>query len=263
MKANQTKTVVFVTGAFVHHSGWNQWKAYFEEKGYTTLNPAWPFKDASVQELRDRQPNDTGLANLRLDELVEHYAKIVRALPEKPILIGHSYGGLIVQKLVEQGLGVAGIPIHSVPPQGTFTFKWSFYKSTWGALGLFTSVKKTYLMPFSTWQYAFTNGMKLEDQQKAYDENTIPESKRTTRDGLGSMAKIDFKKPHAPLLFVAGTDDHIMPASLNYSNYKRYIKGNSGSVTDFIELPNRNHFVLGLPNWKETADVILDWIAEH
>jgi hypothetical protein len=62
MKANQTKTVVFITGAFVHNSGWDQWKTYFEEKGYTTLAPAWPYKDGTVKELRDRQPNDTGLA---------------------------------------------------------------------------------------------------------------------------------------------------------------------------------------------------------
>lgn len=263
MKATHTKTVVFVTGAFVHHSSWDAWKTYFEEQGYTAIAPAWPHKNASPQVLRDRQPKDTGLAHLRMNEVVEHYARIIRELPEKPLLVGHSFGGLIVQKLIGQDLGVAGVAIHSVPPQGTFTTKFSFYKSTWGPLGLFTNVNKTFMMSFEQWQYAFTNGMPLEDQKKSYELYTIPESKRMSRSALSGMARIDFKKPHAPLLFVAGTEDHIMPASLNYSNYKRYKRGNAQSVTDFIELPGRNHYVLGQPSWKETAEIILDWVKEH
>jgi len=103
-----------------------------------------------------------------------------------------------------------------------------------------------------------TNGMALADQQKAYDENVIPESKRISRDGLTSAAKIDFTKAHAPLLFIAGSTDNIMPSSLNYSNYKKY--KDHKSITDFKEFEGNNHFVLGLPNWKQTADYILNWI---
>ena len=86
MKANNTKTVVFVTGAFVSHNGWDQWRTYFENKGYTTYAPAWPYKDAPATELRDRQPDDTALAALTFKELVDHYANFVQSLPEKSIL---------------------------------------------------------------------------------------------------------------------------------------------------------------------------------
>lgn len=102
--------------------------------------------------------------------------------------------------------------------------------------------------------------MNLKEQQESYDQNVIPESKRISRDGLTSAAKIDFKKPHAPLLFVACTEDNIMPASLNYSNYKKY--KNSASVTDFKEFAGRNHYVLGQATWKENADYILEWLGK-
>ena len=112
-------------------------------------------------------------------------------------------------------------------------------------------------MSFKEWQYAFTNGMALEEQQTAYNQLVVPESKKVLREGLTKIARIDFKKQHAPLLFISGSEDHIMPASLNYSNYKKYRKDNS--ITDYKEFKGRNHYVLGLPTWQEEADYILDW----
>lgn len=257
MKTINSKTVLFVTGNFVSNQGWDQWKAYFEAQGYTTLAPAWPFKDGSPAELRKSHPNNQ-IASLRLTQVVDYFADIIKSLPEKPIIIGHSMGGLITQLLINRGLGTAGIMIHSVPPQGVLATKFSFYKATWGPLGFFTSAKDTFLMSFKQWQYAFTNGMTLAEQKQSYEENVIPESKSLSRDGLTSAAKIDFKKPHAPLLFVAGEEDNIMPASLNYSNFKKYKDTNS--VTDFKAFKGRNHYVLGQASWKENANYILDWI---
>jgi pimeloyl-ACP methyl ester carboxylesterase len=261
MKANQTKTVVFITGAFVSHEGWNTWKKYFEEKGYTAYNPAWPYKDAPAQVLRDRQPNDTDLADLTLARLVDHYADFVKNLPEKPLIIGHSLGGLITQILVNRGLAAGAAVIHSVPPQGVIPYEFTFLRAGYKVLGLFTSMKKTYLMSLSDWQYAFTNGMSLEDQKSSWEANTIPESKRVARGGLTSQAHVDFSKPHAPLLFVAGGKDQIIPSSINTRNFKAYKDKNS--VLDFKLFENNNHFVVGLPNWKEVADYILGWVAKH
>ncbi|CAN5633753.1 alpha/beta hydrolase [soil metagenome] len=258
MKDNHS--VLFITGAFVSNSCWGEWQIYFEEKGYATLSPAWPHKDASAEELRNRQP-DPLVASNRLSKLVEHYAAIITSLPEKPILIGHSIGGLIVQLLLQRGLGTMGIAIHSVPPQGVFTFKFSFIKAGWGALGFFTSVKKSYLMSFKEWKYAFTNGMDCEEQKESYYRFAIPESKLIVRDTISRDAKINFENPHAPLLFVSGSNDHTIPASLNYSNFKKY--KHSSSVTDYQEFAGRNHFVLGQPTWKENADYILDWIGRQ
>src|SRR5258706_10646059 len=131
MPINLSKSVLFITGAFVGNNCWDEWRIYFESKGYTTLAPPWPHKDATPEGLRNSHPNPA-IASNRLPALVAHYALIVKALPEKPILIGHSIGGLIVQLLLQQGSGRAGVAIHSVPPQGIFTFKFSFLKAGWG-----------------------------------------------------------------------------------------------------------------------------------
>ena len=263
MKTNNTltsNTIVFVTGAFVSHHGWADWQTYFEQQGYKTFAPSWPGKEGTAEELRAQHPHINRLADLTISDLVDHYAGFIGKLPEKPILIGHSFGGLISQILLNRGLADGAIVLHSVPPLGVIPYEWSFLKSTWGALGLFTPLKETYLMPFETWQYAFTNGMSLEDQKKAYEENTIPESKRVTRGGLTLAARVDFKKEHKPLLMIAGANDNIIPASLNKRNFKHY--SNKNSVADFKEFPN-NHFVVGLPNWKETAAYASAWINKH
>jgi pimeloyl-ACP methyl ester carboxylesterase len=259
VKKSSTQTVVFITGAFVSTGCWDEWKLYFESLGHTTLAPCWPHKDAPAEVLRNRHP-DAEIASNRLAALTEHFAEIVKKLPEKPILIGHSIGGLLVQLLLQRGLGSAGIAIHSVPPQGIITFKLSFLKAGWGPLGFFTSTKETYLMSFKEWQYAFTNGMTLEEQKTAYYALAIPESKLIVRDTITAAAKVDFSKPHAPLLLLSGSADHTIPASLNYSNYRKY--KNNGSVTDYKEFEERNHFVLGQSSWKESADYILEWLEK-
>ncbi len=256
--AIQTKNIVFVTGAFVSNACWDEWRIYFESKGYSTIAPAWPFKNGTAEELRNRQPDDTDLAALTLPQLIDHYIDIVKSYPEKPIVIGHSLGGLITQIICNRGYAAAAVAIHSVPPQGVFPYEFSFLKAGWRVLGLFTSLKKTYLMSFKKWQYAFVNGMSLREQKEAYEKFTIPESKTVARGGLTSAAKVDFKKAHAPLLLTAGSEGTIIPPHLNRRNYKKYEK--NGSVLDYKEFPGRNHFVLGQSVWKEDADYILDWL---
>lgn len=259
--AIKTKNIVFITGAFVSTACWDEWRIYFEGKGYATVAPAWPFKNGTAEALRNRQPYDTDLAALTLTQLVDHYIAIVSSFPEKPIVIGHSLGGLITQIINNRGYTAAAVAIHSVPPQGVFPYEFSFLKAGWRVLGLFTSLKKTYLMSFKKWQYAFVNGMPLEEQLASYDKLTIPESKTVARGGLTSAAKVDFKKAHAPLLLTAGTEGTIIPAHLNRRNYKKYKK--NGSILDYKEFPGRNHFVLGQDTWKEDADYILDWIKKY
>lgn len=257
MNTIQSKTVLFITGAFVSNSCWDEWKAYFEAKGYKTLAPAWPHKDGPAKAMRDNQPNP-GIASNRLNDLTEYFAKIARSLPEKPIVIGHSIGGLITQILVNRDLAAAGVAIHSVAPQGIIPTYWSFYKATWKALGFLTSTSKAYLMSFKDWQYAFTNGMPMKAQLDAYERFAIPESKLALRDGLTSAAKVDFEKPHAPLLITAGTTDHCVPAALNLRNFEKYPR--NSSITEYKVFEGRNHFVLGQPTWQKDADYILAWL---
>ena len=259
METNHAKSILFITGAFVHNSCWDEWRKYFESKGYNTIAPHWPNKNASAETLRLSHPN-AEIASNRLSNLTDYYAAAVQRLAEKPILIGHSIGGLIAQLLLQRGLGASGIAIHSVPPQGIITFKFSFLKAGWGPLGFFTSPRKSFLMSFKEWKYAFTNGMNCDDQKNSYYKFAIPESKLVVRDTITKAAKVHFENPHAPLLLTSGSEDHTIPASLNYANYKKYKKSNS--ITDYKEFSGRNHFVLGQSSWKEVADYILNWIAQ-
>jgi pimeloyl-ACP methyl ester carboxylesterase len=252
-----SNTIVFITGAFVSHNCWDAWKSYYESKGYTCLVPAWLYKNASAQELRNRQPNDQDLANLRFTQLVEHYTDIIKELPEKPIVIGHSLGGLIVQILVNKELVSAGVAVHSAPPKGVRSFEWPVLKSIWKPLGFLTSVKKTYLMTPDEWKYAFTNGMTAEEQDAGYEQFAIPESKSVLRDTLTDAAKVDFYKTHPPLLFISGSADNIVPESLNYKNYLRYDRMHS--VTDYKEFKGKNHFVIASETWQQEANYILEW----
>ncbi|HCU24750.1 MAG TPA: alpha/beta hydrolase [Deltaproteobacteria bacterium] len=259
-----SKNVLFVTGCFVTNRSWDPWVKYFEEHGYNAIAPAWPHKEGTPQELRERhfQGNDEPLGRLHLSEVLDHYANYAKNFNEKPIIIGHSAGGLMTQILLNRGFAAAGVAIHPVSPLGVFPYEFSFLRGGWRSLGLFSSAKKTYLMSFPKWQYAFVNGMPLEEQRRAYEENAIPESKTFVRDGLTKAAAVNFDKPHPPLLLTSGSIDHLIPTHLNARNFKRYSQSN-GSVTEYKEFPGRNHFVVSLPTWKEDADYILEWLDAH
>lgn len=259
MKKIQSKTIVFITGAYVSHACWDHWRSYFEELGYTTIAPPWLHKNADAATLRNRHP-DAALAGVSLPDLLQYHIDIIKKLPEKPILIGHSFGGLMSQVILNKGYAAACIAIHAVPPQGVIPYEFAFLKSNTATLGYFTSLKKTFLMSFQKWQYAFTNGLPFDLQESSYYELVTPESKRVARGGLGMAAHVDFSKEHEPLLLLAGTADQCIPAHLCKRVFKHY--QSKSSVTDYVE-KDRNHFVLGLPTWKEDAAFIYNWIKQN
>lgn len=259
MTTIQSKTIVFITGAYVSHHCWDEWVSYFKELGYATVAPAWPGKDADAHILRARHP-DSVLAAVTLADVIAYHEELVKKLPEKPIIIGHSFGGMIGQVLLNRGLAAACVAIHAVPPSNIMPVEWKFLRSNLKTLGYFTSVNKTYMMSFKKWQYAFTNGMTLAEQKASYQQITIPESKRVARGGLSKAAKIDFSKEHAPLLILAGTKDQCIPEHLCRRNYKKY--KSKKSITEYV-VKERNHYVLGLPTWKEDAAYIHKWLTTH
>lgn len=255
----KSKTIVFITGAFVSHACWDNWKEFFEEQGYSTYAPPWPGKNGDAETLRNRHP-DFELAQVTMADLLDDLIKLINVLPEKPILIGHSFGGLMAQVLLNKGFAAAAIAMHAAPPKGIVPYEFAFLKSNAQALGYFTSADKTYMRSFKSWQYAFTNGMPPEKQKETYYQYAIPESKRAIRGGLSDAAYVDFKKEHAPLLMIAGTRDNCIPAHLCKRVYQSYSAKNS--IAEFVER-DRNHFVLGLPTWKQDAASILTWIKKN
>jgi pimeloyl-ACP methyl ester carboxylesterase len=253
----KTKTIVFIHGMYMNHLCWENWVDYFQSKGYRCLAPAWPGRDKPVVTLRDLQSNPQ-LGKLTLTDVLAHITEVIRGVDEKPVLIGHSMGGLAVQMLLQRDLAVAGVAIDSAPPMGVLTLRWSFLKSNWPHITPFTSPGKPIVMTFERFQYTFVNGLPLAEQHAAYDRYVVPESRRVPRESL--VAKIDFKKPHPPLLLIAGSADHLIPASLNRTNYARY--KSSASVTDFKEFAGRNHFIIGQNSWEDVASYAYTWLEE-
>ena len=254
----KTKTIVLVHGMFMNPLCWEKWIPYYESKGYKVLAPAWPGRDKSVEELRKNYP-DPELAKLKLGDVVDHLANVINGLNEKPAIIGHSMGGLVVQLLLQRDLAVAGVAIDPAPPAGVFTTAFSFLKANFPAINPFL-LNQPVQMSFEQFRYAFVNTLPLDEQRAAYDRYAVPESRGVPTSSLGAAGKIDFKKPHPPLLITAGGKDHIVPASLNKSNFNKYKV--SSSVTEFKEFPGSDHFFVGEKGWEEVADYSLAWIEK-
>jgi pimeloyl-ACP methyl ester carboxylesterase len=252
-----TDTIVLIHGNFVTRRSWEPWVARYSERGYKVVSIAYPGRDKPVNALKANR-NDPFLRTLDIRTTIEHHVRQIRALGEKPIIIGHSFGGLLTQLMVQRDLAAAAIVIDSVAPFGVLPLKWSFYKGTFPVLNPFAG-SRPYLMSFKHYQYAFANDQTLAEQRIGYELDIVPESRRLARGALTPAAKVDFKRPHAPLLFIAGEKDQLMPASLNRSNYERY-KRKSSSLVEFRQFAGRGHYsIIGGEGWEEVADYALAW----
>lgn len=254
----KSKTIVFVHGLFQNPKSWDAWKQYFHARDYICHAPPYPYHEGYPRELRENI--DARLGALTFKQVTEQLSRFVDKLPEKPILVGHSMGGLVVQKLVSTDRGVAGVCIDTAPPRGVFSFKWSFLRANLPTINPLKG--NSPCLPSVEWfHYAFCNTMTLEQTKIEYDKYVVPESRNIPRSSTQSDGAIDFHKPHAPLLFIAGEKDHIIPSSLNQKNYRAYTDRNS--VRDFKEFAGRTHYICGQENWQEVAAYILDWIKSN
>ncbi len=255
---NSGKTIVFIHGLFMNPISWEPWIQFYEAKGYKCNAPAYDYHEGNPASLRNTINPELG--KLTFGQVIESIATFVNALPEKPILIGHSMGGLAVQKLLGMNLGVAGIAIDPAPPKGIFSLKRSFLKANLPTINPLKG--NSICLPTVEWfHYAFCNTMTLEQTKIEYDKYVVPESRNIPRSSTKKDGKIDFNKPHAPLLIIAGEKDNIIPSSLNKKNYEAYKDKNS--VTDFKEFAGRTHYICGQPNWEEVAIFISNWIKSQ
>jgi len=257
MTKTPTKWIIFITGAFIGNNCWDEWKLFFENRGYRCKAPAWPNKIASPEELRNRHP-DSAIASNRLNNLTEYFAEFVKAIPEEPILIGHSIGGLIVELLLQRGFGIAGIAIHSFPSAGAIEFNFTLLKALLTPMAFFSSPQKSYMISFKKWKNTIANGMTCEMQKQSFYLFAIPESKLIIRDAFKSAAKINFSKDRPPLLLISGSRDKVIPASLIFANYEKYKSGKS--ITDYRDFKGRNHLLFKHPSWKDELEFILFWL---
>ena len=166
-------------------------------------------------------------------------------------------GGLAVQKLISMNKGFAGVSIDPAPPKGLNSFKWSFLKANLPTINPLKG-NSVFLPGLEWFHYAFCNTMTIEQTQKAYNDYVVPESRNIARSSIRDDGKIDFKKPHNPLLIIAGEKDNIVPSSLNKKNYMAYKDKNSR--TDFHEFGGRSHYICGQLQWEEVAGFVALWL---
>ncbi len=254
------RTVVFIHGAWVTPACWDQFTQFFQQRGYTCLAPRWPRKDKTIDELR---ADPSGLAMLGVLEIVDHYEAVVRTQPEPPLLIGHSFGGLFVQMLLDRGLGAAGVAIDSAPPRGVFATELSVFRSNLPVLMQPGARKGVVRMTYPLFRYAFANVLSEGDARAAYDQHVIPETGRIFfQAALGTSAvRVNFTNPmRKPLLMIAGERDHVVAAGLNRSNFRKYAR--SRARTDFKEFPGRCHWIIAQDGWQEVAGYAASWLEE-
>jgi pimeloyl-ACP methyl ester carboxylesterase len=251
------KSVVFITGTFFASSCWDEWRLYLESEGYTCMALPWPHKNSSAEELRSGR-HDAAIASTRLAALTKFYADIIKSLHVKPILIGHSVGGLIVQLLLQQGLGAAGVAIHSFPPSGILHFGLLFLKNWWKTAGVLSSVNKPYRISFEKWKNNIANDMPDDQQIQSYYDYSVPESKLVVRDAFSKMTMLKSQGYRAPLLLTSGGRDQLIPSSVIYKNYKAQRK-QTDSTTDYKKFKDSNHLVFGQRECMDEAEFIVCW----
>lgn len=252
------KTIAFIHGMFQNPKSWDKWIAYFTQKGYNCIAPAWPLHEGSPADLRNNPP--AGLGDLELQTIVDHMERIVTAQVEKPILIGHSVGGLIVQLLVAKGLADRGVPIDSVAPNAMLAFDWGFMKNSALIANPFKG-NEPFFTDLESFHDSFCNTMTMEETEPAFNETATHDSRNVLRDCMGEAGHIDTDLPHAPLLFIGGEEDQIIPYELNQRNVEAYT--DEVSISEFKAFPNRGHWICGQPGWEEVASYISEWLTTH
>jgi pimeloyl-ACP methyl ester carboxylesterase len=206
---------------------------------------------------------------MTLKAVVDHYERIIRKLDSPPIIMGHSFGGLITQMLVDRGLGSAAVLINSAQPAGVPVLPFVTIRSTLPILGNpFSFNAATQLSP-KQFNYAFANELNDVESKKVSDRYQIPAANRILWGAAlallnpNGVSKVNFRNAsRAPILFIAGGNDHLAPKAINKANLRKYVQG-SNAVADYREFPNRTHNTVGQKGWEEVADFALQWANEH
>ncbi|MEA2403792.1 MAG: hypothetical protein QOE08_439 [Thermoleophilaceae bacterium] len=258
--------VVLIHGLWMTPKSWENWIDRFESRGFRAIAPAWPgLEGRSPEELR-RDP--APLADIDAEKILHHYERIIRAQERPPIIMGHSFGGAFVQVLLDRGLGSAGVGIDAATTKGVLKLPLSTLRSSFPVLRNPRNNHKAVPQTPEQFHYAFGNTLSEEESKKVYDRYNVPAAATVLFEGATanfsrhSPFEVDYDKDdRAPLLFIAGGDDHVVPAAANRANVKHY--KHSDSVVDYKEFPGRSHYTVGQEGWEEVADYALDWAVEH
>jgi pimeloyl-ACP methyl ester carboxylesterase len=256
-------TIVLVHGFWMTPRSWEHWIARYEAAGYRVLAPAYPGFEVEVEALN---ADPTPIVDVTVPQVIERYESVIRELDKPPIIIGHSAGGAFTQILLDHGCGGAGVALNSAPTEGVPVAPLSQLRSTFPVLKNPANRHRAVGFTHEQFHYAFTNGVDEELSRTLYERYAIPANGGILWNSVLANVQpghqdtwVDYKNDdRAPLLFVSGTEDHIMPPAVQRSNLKHY---KSDTVTEITEFEGP-HFMVGLDGWEAIADHVLAWAVE-
>jgi non-heme chloroperoxidase len=256
--------VVFVHGLWLHAESWLNWIQCFREAGYETSAANWP---GDAETTKATRKNPAAVANYGITAISNHIAEQLKKLDRKPVLIGHSFGGLLVQNLLGRDLAAAAIAIDPAPMKGVADLPLAALKSTFPILRNPFNVKRAVTLSEAQFRYGFTNTLPAEEAQQLYDVYAMPGPARpvfqaafATLNPKSETAVNVGNATRGPLLLIAGSDDHTVPPVMVRSALRRY--HTSGAVTDFREYPDRGHSLILDHGWRDIADFCLTWLRD-
>ena len=254
--------VVFVHGLWLLPSSWNRWADMFEQAGYPAVQPGWPDDPDTVEEAN---AHPEVFAHKSVGQVADHYAEVIGRLQKKPTIIGHSFGGLLVQMLAGRGLSLATVAIDPGPFRGVLPLPISALKSAWPVLGNPSNYQRAIPLTFEQFRFGFANAVSEDEARQLYGEFAVPASgvplfqAATANLNPWTEAKDDIENPErGPLLIISGEKDNTVPWAIADASYKQQ-KRNEG-ITEIIEMPNRGHALVIDSGWREVADTALAFI---
>ncbi|WAC19065.1 alpha/beta hydrolase [Luteolibacter sp. SL250] len=250
--------IIFIHGMFLTAKSWEHWVEHFSALGYPCEAAPWPLHAAEPADLRADPPE--GLGELKLSDLHGYYRDVLRGEDQPPVVIGHSLGGLLAQKLLADGLVSAAIGICSVAPNRMLAFDWGFLRNSASITNPFAG-DDPYEMTPEGFHQNFANTLSEAQSNAAFGAYAVHESRQVLRDIMGDEGQINLKAPHAPLLLIGAEKDEIIPASLVRRNAHAY--EDERSHHEYAEFTGRDHFICGAPGWEEVAAKIENWLAGH
>ncbi len=263
-RANATglQPIVFVHGLWLLPSSWDRWAALFEGAGYTALQPGWPDDPDTVEEANAKPEV---FAHKTVGQVADHYDVIIRGLNKKPAVIGHSFGGLLVQMLSGRGVASATVAIDPGPFRGVLPLPLTALKSAWPVLGNPANRNRAIPLTYEQFRFGFANAVSEEEARELYKTYAVPASgvplfqAATANLNPWTEAKVDVENPdRGPVLIISGEKDNTVPWAIANASFKQQQK-NRG-VTEIVEMKNRGHALVIDSGWREVADTALAFI---
>src|SRR3954451_1727551 len=263
--SSEPTPVVFIHGLWLHATSWGSWIDLFQHAGYEPTAPGWPNEPRTVAAAR-AQPDL--VANIGIDEAAQHFTSIIDQLSTPPVLIGHSFGGLIAEKLLGEGIGAAAVAIDPAQIKGVLPLPLAQLRSSLPAVGNPANLHRSVSLSEKEFRFGFGNALGEEESRELFNRWTIPSAARPLFQAaaanfvLRSQAKVDTgNADRGPLLLISGTADHAVPDVVTRSTLKQY--RDSTAVTELRQFEGRGHSLTIDSGWRKVADAVLAWLENH